>query len=76
MTPDTDSVVAARAAVTRSVPAYALVAGVPATGIGWVSRAGEPLTLPINGQAEADYPRTGEPYNLNGEVLQVLERQA
>lgn len=35
--------VAAGAVVTRSVPAYALVAGVPAKQIGWVGRAGRPL---------------------------------
>jgi UDP-2-acetamido-3-amino-2,3-dideoxy-glucuronate N-acetyltransferase len=35
--------VAAGAVVTKDVPAHALVAGVPARRIGWVSHAGEPL---------------------------------
>ena len=37
--------VAAGAVVVADVPSFALVAGVPAKRIGWVGRAGEPLTL-------------------------------
>ncbi|MCR2765124.1 N-acetyltransferase [Microbacterium sp. zg.B48] len=36
--------VAAGAVVVKDVPAYALVAGVPARRIGWVGRSGHPLT--------------------------------
>jgi acetyltransferase-like isoleucine patch superfamily enzyme len=35
--------VAAGAVVTRDVPAYALMVGVPARQVGWVGRAGHPL---------------------------------
>jgi UDP-2-acetamido-3-amino-2,3-dideoxy-glucuronate N-acetyltransferase len=39
--------VAAGAVVTRSVAAYALVAGIPAVPIGWVCHCGERLSLPV-----------------------------
>ncbi|MGR4865249.1 acyltransferase [Caulobacter sp. LARHSG274] len=48
--------VAAGAVVTRDVPAFALMAGVPARRVGWVSHAGEVLG------ADLVCPRTGDRY--------------
>jgi UDP-2-acetamido-3-amino-2,3-dideoxy-glucuronate N-acetyltransferase len=62
--------VAAGAVVNRNVGAYALVAGVPARHIGWMSRHGERLSLPLAGDAEASCPATGERYRLRGSICE------
>jgi acetyltransferase-like isoleucine patch superfamily enzyme len=61
------ALVAAGAVVTRDVPDFALVAGVPAKRIAWVGRAGEPLVEVCRGRWLC--PRTGEYYEEQRDAL-------
>ena len=63
------SFVGAGAVINKDVPAYALMVGVPAKQIGWMSDFGEQLDLPLNGQAEAVCEHTGAIYRLDGQVV-------
>lgn len=62
--------VAAGSVVTHAVTPFALVAGVPARQIGWMSRHGERLDLPLIGDGEARCPATGELYRLSAGRLE------
>ena len=60
--------VGAGALINKDVPNFALMVGVPVKHIGWMSRFGERLDLPLKGDAEALCPETKEKYILvNGE---------
>ena len=63
------SFIGAGALINKDVPAYALMVGVPAKQIGWMSEFGEQLELPICGKAEAICSQTGQRYCLNGTTL-------
>lgn len=62
--------VGAGAVVNSDVPSYALVVGIPAKQIGWMSEHGERMDLPITGSAEAKCAQTGDVYVLeNSKVI-------
>ncbi|EKU60131.1 transferase hexapeptide repeat protein [Acinetobacter sp. WC-323] len=61
--------VGAGAVVNKDVPAYALMVGVPAKQIGWMSEFGEQLDLPLQGQAQVTCSHTGAVYQLDGTTL-------
>lgn len=56
--------IGAGAVVKGDVPDFALMAGVPARQIGWISRFGERLRLPLAGNGEAICPHTRDVYLL------------
>ena len=61
--------IGAGAVINRDVPDYALMVGVPAKQIGWMSEFGEQLDLPLSGQAEAICKHSGVVYRLNGNTV-------
>ena len=64
--------VGAGSVVTKDVPAFALMVGVPAKQVGWMSEYGEKLDLPIDGNAETMCVNTGQRYLLvNGKIERV-----
>lgn len=61
--------VGAGAVVNKDVPAYALMVGVPARQIGWMSEFGEQLKLPLEGEGSAACIHTGDIYVLKGKQV-------
>ncbi|MCW8843309.1 MAG: N-acetyltransferase, partial [Rhodobacteraceae bacterium] len=68
--------VGAGAVINKDVPDFALVAGVPARQIGWMSAFGERLDLPLDGHGEATCPHTGDVYTLSDGTLSRKEAQS
>ena len=64
--------VGAGAVVTGDVRPYALVVGVPGGHIGWMSRHGERLNLPLTGSGEATCPETGIRYQLQDGLVSTI----
>ncbi|NNA93374.1 acyltransferase [Pseudomonas gessardii] len=65
--------VGAGAVVNKNVPAYALVVGVPAKQIGWMSEFGEQLDLPLSGEGSVKCQHTTALYVLHKNELKKMD---
>tara|TARA_B110000467_G_scaffold155975_1_gene168936 strand:+ start:70 stop:657 length:588 start_codon:yes stop_codon:yes gene_type:complete len=66
--------IAAGAVVNKNVKPYALMVGVPAKQIGWMSEYGEKLDLPISGNGQAICPFTNKKYILKNNIIQIKDK--
>lgn len=64
------SFIGAGTVITKDVPDYALMVGVPGRQIGWVSEAGERLNF--NEEGIANCSRTGQVYKLSNNIVVML----
>jgi len=66
--------VGAGAVINKDVKPYALMVGVPAKQIGWMSEFGEQLDLPLQGTSSILCEHTGAAYELkDGSLMKVSE---
>jgi UDP-2-acetamido-3-amino-2,3-dideoxy-glucuronate N-acetyltransferase len=61
--------IGAGAVINRDVKPYALMVGVPAKQIGWMSESGDSIPLPIEGNGSYTCPHSGSKYILNNNDL-------
>ncbi|MBF0572532.1 MAG: N-acetyltransferase [Desulfamplus sp.] len=64
--------IGAGAVINRDVPDFALMVGVPAKQIGWISKFGERLELPIYGEGVAVCHHTEENYLLENNICKCI----
>jgi UDP-2-acetamido-3-amino-2,3-dideoxy-glucuronate N-acetyltransferase len=65
--------IGAGAVISKDVPDYALMVGVPGKQIGWMSEYGEKLDLPLTGNAVAKCKHTNKVYELQDNKITVKE---
>lgn len=63
--------IGAGSVITKDVPAFALMMGVPAKQTGWMSRFGERIDLPLKGNGTYTCPNTGDIYVLDNGGISI-----
>ncbi len=63
--------IGAGAVVLKDIPAFALMVGNPARQIGWMSKHGEKMDLPLTGDGAFICPFSGEQYVLHDNLVKV-----
>jgi UDP-2-acetamido-3-amino-2,3-dideoxy-glucuronate N-acetyltransferase len=61
--------------VVKDVPAFALMVGNPARQIGWMSKFGKRIDLPLKGEGDFICPYTGDMYQLINDKIVLLDNQ-
>ncbi|WP_462170234.1 acyltransferase [Pseudoalteromonas xiamenensis] len=68
------ALVGAGAVINKDVRPFALMVGVPAKQIGWISKYGEQLELPLQGEGEVTCPHTGDKYVLRDGLVELISK--
>ena len=63
--------IGAGALVNKNIKPYALMVGVPARQIGWMSEFGEQIPLPLEGAGSHICPHSGKQYELHNKTIMV-----
>lgn len=65
--------IGAGAVINKDVKPYALMVGVPARQVGWMSAHGERVPLPLEGEGEYVCPHSNQKYRLTPDGLQRVQ---
>ena len=65
--------IGAGSVITKDVPSFALMVGVPGIQIGWISKLGEKLDLPLTGKAETICKHTKQKYQLDINKVKLVD---